>query len=94
MLGDVTRTPSSRRGSNISDSSLRSSAKNLFTSTVQPESTLPHGEVSHWHSAPLAVAVVPALAGLIFRNGSVVITDLTLLGLAAFALNWALRIPW
>ena len=84
----------SRRSSNLSDTSLRSSAKNLFTPTAHPNDGGSHGEVSHWHSAPLAVAVLPALAGLVFHNGGIVITDLTLLALAAFALNWALRIPW
>ena len=51
-------------------------------------------EPSHWHSAPLALALFPALGGLFFHNGSVVVTDLTLLILAAVFLNWAVRLPW
>ena len=51
-------------------------------------------EPSHWHSVPLALALLPAAAGLFFEKGSIVITDITLLGLAAIFLNWSLRLPW
>ena len=94
LLGDTVHFPNSRRSSNISDSSQRSSARNLFTPSSLPRESKSNGEVTHWHSVPLVVAVVPALAGLIFHNGGTIITDLTLLALAAYALNWALRIPW
>ena len=51
-------------------------------------------EPSHWHSVPLALALLPALGGLFFEKGSTVITDITLLTLAAVFLNWSLRLPW
>ncbi|KAF2157777.1 hypothetical protein K461DRAFT_290058 [Myriangium duriaei CBS 260.36] len=51
-------------------------------------------ESSHWHSSPLAFALLPALGGLIFTNGSAFITDVLLLGLAAIFLNWSCRLPW
>jgi hypothetical protein len=31
---------------------------------------------------------------MIFKDGSAVITDITLLALAAIFMNWALRMPW
>jgi hypothetical protein len=30
----------------------------------------------------------------LFKDGSAVITDITLLALAAIFLNWAVRLPW
>lgn len=53
-----------------------------------------HDENSHWQSLPLGLALLPAVGGLFFKNGSAVITDITLLGLAAIFMNWALRSPW
>ncbi|KAG8623726.1 hypothetical protein KVT40_008702 [Elsinoe batatas] len=51
-------------------------------------------DASHWHSSPLAFALLPAVGGLIFTNGSAFITDILLLGLAAIFLNWSVRLPW
>jgi hypothetical protein len=31
---------------------------------------------------------------MLFQNGSAVVTDIMLLGLAAIFLNWSVRIPW
>lgn len=53
-----------------------------------------HQETSHWHSVPLGLALLPAVGGLLFKNGSAVITDVTLLALAAVFLNWSVRLPW
>lgn len=50
--------------------------------------------LSHWHSSPLAFALLPAVAGLLFHNGSAFVTDVLLLGLAAVFMNWSIRIPW
>ena len=49
---------------------------------------------SHWQSAPLALALLPAVGGLFFHNGSAFVTDATLLILAAIFLNWSVRLPW
>ena len=51
-------------------------------------------EPSHWHSTPLALALLPPLGGLLFHNGGAVMTDVTLLVLAAIFLNWSVRLPW
>ena len=49
---------------------------------------------SHWQSFPLALALLPAVGGLIFQNGNVLLTDATTLALAAIFLNWSIRLPW
>ncbi|KAF2721335.1 hypothetical protein K431DRAFT_284944 [Polychaeton citri CBS 116435] len=51
-------------------------------------------EVTNWHSSPLAFAILPAIAGLLFKNGSAFVTDALLLGLAAVFMNWSIRLPW
>ncbi|KAL1608367.1 hypothetical protein SLS60_003308 [Paraconiothyrium brasiliense] len=51
-------------------------------------------EVSLWHSAPLAFAIVPAAAGLLFQNGGAVVTDILMLGFGSMFLNWCVRTPW
>ncbi|KAI9849775.1 MAG: hypothetical protein M1838_006241 [Thelocarpon superellum] len=94
--------PRDRRPSSmLSDFSLED-ARNSFRSSTD-DLLLPkaHGtrpdtshEPSVWHSSPLAFALLPAVGGLIFTNGSAVITDVTLLGLAAVFLNWSVRLPW
>jgi len=72
--------------------SLRSSTDDLLMPSVS-NSGLNH-ESSHLHSAPLVLALLPAAAGLVFQNGSAVVTDLSLLVIAAILLNWSIRLPW
>ena len=93
--------PSGRRRSSIlSDSidgtqqSIRSSTDDLLLPKAQGSRYSASEEPSHWHSAPLALALLPAVGGLLFKNGSAVVTDVTLLGLAAVFLNWSVRVPW
>ncbi|KAE8349142.1 hypothetical protein BDV28DRAFT_67707 [Aspergillus coremiiformis] len=92
-----------RRNSTFSDSvsearnSIRSSTDDLFFPRVAKRSYDPtdvSSEESHWHSAPLGLALLPAIAGVFFQNGSAVVTDVTLLILAAIFLNWSVRLPW
>lgn len=95
-------SPTYRRNSTLSDSvsearqSIRDSTDDLLFPRVKTPGANPvlHHEESHWHSAPLAVALLPAVGGLFFKNGSAVITDATLLILAAIFLNWSVRLPW
>jgi len=91
-----------RRSSNFSEYSLREARKSFQSSTddlllPKPSAAAGH-ESSHdsspWHSAPLAFALLPAIGGILFTNGSSIITDVMLLGLAAIFLNWSVRIPW
>lgn len=90
-----------RRSSTLSDSlsearqSIWSSTDDLFLPRVdkRADSSTPTEE-SHWHSAPLVLALLPAIAGIFFRDGSAFVTDVTLLALAAVFLNWSVRLPW
>lgn len=87
-------------GSTFSDSiddarhSIKSSTDDLFRPQAKSPDVLTDHEPSHWHSVPLALALLPAIGGLCFEKGSVVVTDVTLLGLAAVFLNWSVRLPW
>lgn len=87
-----------RRNSTLSDSisearnSIRSSTDDLFLPRVSNHDV--PLEESHWHSTPLGLALLPAIAGIFFQNGSSTVTDVTLLVLAAIFLNWSVRLPW
>jgi hypothetical protein len=92
--------PTRRRSSNFSEYSLNEIRKNFQSSTddllLPRPSSKNHDEhppPSNWHSAPLAFALLPAIGGMLFQNGSAVVTDIMLLGLAAIFLNWSVRIP-
>ncbi|KAJ5182577.1 hypothetical protein N7492_000193 [Penicillium capsulatum] len=90
-----------RRNSTLSDSisearqSIRSSTDDLFLPRVaKGNEGRVATEESHWHSAPLGLALLPAIAGVFFQDGSSFVTDVTLLVLAAIFLNWSVRLPW
>lgn len=90
-----------RRASILSDFSVEDARQSLRSSTddlLFPKAQGLREEVSHeasnWQSAPLAFALLPAIGGMLFNNGSAVITDIMLLGLAAIFLNWSVRLPW
>jgi len=90
-----------RSSSTISESlsetrkSLLSSTDDLLVPRVRNSEDLSGGdESSPWYSLPLILALLPAVGGLIFKDGSAIITDVTLLALAAVFMNWALRTPW
>ena len=74
--------------------SIKSSTDDLLLPRVKGSGLETHSEPSHWHSAPLGLALLPAVGGLFFKNGSAIITDATLLLLAAVFLNWSVRLPW
>lgn len=89
-----------RRGSSFVSESLSESRRSFRESTddlllprAKADTDIKH-ESSNWHSVPLGLALLPGVGGLLFQGGSAFITDLTLLGLAALFLNWALRLPW
>ncbi|KAJ5958596.1 uncharacterized protein N7479_005746 [Penicillium vulpinum] len=91
---------SQRRNSTLSDSlsearnSIRSSTDDLFLPRVAKDHAALSTEESNWHSAPLGLALLPAIAGIFFHEGSSFVTDVTLLVLAAIFLNWSVRLPW
>lgn len=99
-FADISNPSGRRRSSLLSDSidetqqSFRSSTDDLLLPKARGSRYDAGEEPSHWHSAPLALALLPAVGGLFFKDGSAVVTDVTLLGLAAVFLNWSVRIPW
>ncbi|OJD31564.1 uncharacterized protein BKCO1_4600038 [Diplodia corticola] len=84
-----------RRSSIISDfSSIRDSTDNILNPGSRDADKLDRAEPTHWHSLPLVFAILPAVSGIFFQNGSAVVTDILLLGLASLLLNWCVRMPW
>ncbi|CUS10942.1 unnamed protein product [Tuber aestivum] len=49
---------------------------------------------SPWHNVPLAFALLPALGGILFTNGSYFFTDVILIFLVAVFLHWLVKFPW
>lgn len=87
-----------RRSSILSYSSLEDATNSFTDDILNPSSTKKlkkqkREEDSNWHSTPLAFAILPAIAGLLFNNGSAFVTDVLLLGFAAMFMNWSIRIP-
>jgi hypothetical protein len=82
----------------LSASSLEDARNSIRSSTddlLLPKASQPtNHEPSLWHSSPLIFALLPAVGGMVFQNGSAVVTDITLLALAAVFLNWSIRLPW
>lgn len=80
-----------RRSSNFSEYSLNE-ARDILN--PQPEGVHVSSETSSLASLSLAFALLPALAGVLFKNGSAVVTDVMLLGLAGVFLHWSVTQPW
>jgi hypothetical protein len=92
-----------RRSSNFSDYSLNEARKTL--SSLSTDGLL-NPSVDHngkkedadsaisWASLPLVFALFPAVAGMFFKNGSAMVTDVMLLALAAIFLYWSVTQPW
>ncbi|KEY71879.1 hypothetical protein S7711_06020 [Stachybotrys chartarum IBT 7711] len=81
-----------RRSSNFSEYSL-SDARGILNPQAQETHTAT-SESSSLASLSLAFALVPALAGALFQNGSAIATDVMLLGLAGIFLHWSVTQPW
>ena len=100
-LGLGTSTPDSsrewlpRRSSNFSDISLKE-ARNILNPNgkVEEEEGQTITGSSSLASLSLAFAFLPAVAGVLFKNGSALVTDLMLLCLAAVFLHWSVTQPW
>ncbi|CAM1505350.1 Fc.00g109870.m01.CDS01 [Cosmosporella sp. VM-42] len=81
-----------RRSSNFSEYSL-GEARDLLN--PQPEGVqMASSESSSLASLSLAFALLPAISGVLFKNGSAVVTDVMLLGLAGVFLHWSVTQPW
>lgn len=82
-----------RRSSNFSDYSL-SEARDILNPRAHSDHELPTPESSSLASLSLAFALLPAIAGALFKNGHSVITDIMLLGLSGVFLHWSVTQPW
>lgn len=82
-----------RRSSNFTDYSL-GDARDLLNPKVQESGVLSQPESSSLGLAALTCALLPPVAGLFFKNGSAVATDLLLLGVAGIFLHWSVTQPW
>jgi len=69
-------------------------ARDLLNPQATTTGDIPPTESSSLASASLAFALLPALAGALFKNGSAIATDLMLLGLAGIFLHWSVTQPW
>jgi len=76
----------SRRNSLLPDN-LQDSTKVLVPLPTDADS-------SSWHNVPLAFALLPALGGILFTDGSYFITDVILIFLVAVFLHWLVKFPW
>ncbi|CAK3834354.1 Hypothetical predicted protein [Lecanosticta acicola] len=88
-----------RRSSLLSYSSIEDVSQSFADEIINPRMGRRRGghdenQLTHWQSSPLAFAILPAIGGLLFKNGSAFVTDALLLGLAAIFLNWSIRLPW
>ncbi|KAI0007797.1 hypothetical protein F4779DRAFT_486437 [Xylariaceae sp. FL0662B] len=87
-----------RRSSTYSDFSLNDARRDLETSAdglFNPSrSGSRETKKSPFSYLPLTLALLPAVAGVFFENGSAFFTDLILLSLAAIFLHWSVTQPW
>ncbi|KAF3198238.1 hypothetical protein TWF192_008998 [Orbilia oligospora] len=62
---------------------------------VQSEILAPAAKENvNWNNIPLAMAILPAVSGLFFTNGTHFVADVILLFLAATFLHWLIKFPW
>ncbi|KAI1633288.1 hypothetical protein F4809DRAFT_31737 [Biscogniauxia mediterranea] len=91
-------TTTRRRSSLYSDYSLNDARRDIETSADElfnpSRSHLKVDKKSPFAYVPLTLALLPALAGMFFENGSAFFTDLILLSLAAVFLHWSVTQPW
>lgn len=82
-----------RRSSNFTDLSF-GEARDILNPQAKGDADFEPPESSSLASLSLAFALLPALAGVLFKNGGAVVTDLMLLGLSGVFLHWSVTQPW
>jgi hypothetical protein len=92
--GNVGFGPPPRRTSNFTDYSMSEARDILNPISRGDDDDLSPPESSTLAPISLAVALLPALAGALFKNGGALVTDLMLLGLAGVFLHWSVTQPW
>ncbi|KAI0480202.1 hypothetical protein GGR56DRAFT_671342 [Xylariaceae sp. FL0804] len=96
--GDGPHAGLRRRSSAISDYSLSDarkdlefSAEDLFNPGRRDSTEM---KKTRFVYVPLTLALLPAVAGVFFENGSAFFTDIILLSLAAVFMHWSVTQPW
>ena len=89
VLSDASMEGAWRRTSSFSDRSLGDARESLG---LQQPATPP--ETSLTAPLSLAFAMLPAFAGVFFNNGSAIVTDISLLGVASVFLHASVTQPW
>lgn len=83
-----------RRTSSFTDYSMGDARDILNPISRSDDDDFSPPESSTLAPISLAVALLPALAGALFKNGGALVTDLMLLGLAGVFLHWSVTQPW
>ncbi|KAI5864529.1 hypothetical protein GGS23DRAFT_451172 [Durotheca rogersii] len=94
---DLSFTEVRRRSSAYSEYSMTSSRRDPDASadgTFDPSIASTEEDRSLLVYIPLTLALLPAVAGVFFKNGSAICTDLSLLSVAAVFLHWSVTQPW
>ncbi|KAG5967794.1 hypothetical protein E4U57_000149 [Claviceps arundinis] len=81
-----------RRSSNFSEYNLDEARHLLNPGAAAPATHAP--ESSSLASLSLAFALLPAVAGVLVKDGHVLVTDIMLLGLSGVFLHWSVTQPW
>ncbi|KAI6781095.1 uncharacterized protein J7T54_003262 [Emericellopsis cladophorae] len=81
-----------RRSSNFTDYSL-GEARDILNPQAR-EGEMPASDSSSLATISIAVALLPAIAGALFKDGSAFMTDLMLLALSGVFLHWSVTQPW
>lgn len=82
-----------RRNSTFSDN-LPDAGQRLDDDVLNSAGIAAKAEKSPYVYVPLVVALMPAVGGVLFENGSAFFTDLILLGVSAVFLHWSVTQPW
>ncbi|KAG6099902.1 hypothetical protein E4U30_005798 [Claviceps sp. LM220 group G6] len=81
-----------RRSSNFSEYNFDEARHLLNPGAAAPATHAP--ESSSLASLSLAFALLPAIAGVLVKDGHVLVTDIMLLGLSGVFLHWSVTQPW
>ncbi|KAG6076806.1 hypothetical protein E4U16_002595 [Claviceps sp. LM84 group G4] len=81
-----------RRSSNFSEYNLDEARDLLNPGAIARATHAP--ESSSLASLSLAFALLPAIAGVLVKDGHVLVTDIMLLGLSGVFLHWSVTQPW
>ncbi|KAK3374920.1 hypothetical protein B0H63DRAFT_481295 [Podospora didyma] len=83
-----------RRSSTFSDYSFSETMNHLEDSIYPSGAMLEGNDKSLWQAYPVIVIVLPAVVGIMFKNGANTTTDIMLLGVIGVILFYSVTLPW